>query len=366
MCVIVRVPPLDCPILLGLEMDTIPASALLWWLSVVQALVTRPITCPDQGDCTMADSAVRFGFSLTTSHPLQADPQQCVRDLLERVALAREGGFHSIWVGDHHVTPQHYLQNLPMIARISAVSGQMRIGALFMLPLFQPIVLAEQIATLDVICEGRFTLITAVGGQQEAHAALQIPWRERAPRFEECLEIMRLLWSQDNSSYTGRFWSFENVTINPKPVQNPLPVWIGADADAPVRRAARVADGWLIAPWLSARMCQERIGFYQQALEDYGRAVAEIPIRRDIYVAPDRETAKRHTDPIIQAGYRGFTGERLEALIIGSPDDMIAEIEKYRALGCNHFLFRHIVREQSQMLSSIRLMSEKVLPYFAQ
>ena len=314
----------------------------------------------------MTEPTVRFGFSFTTSHPVQADPQQCVRDLLERVALARDLGFHSVWVGDHHVTPHHYLQNLPLIARISAVSGQMQIGALFMLPLFQPIILAEQVATLDVICEGRFTLITAVGGQQEAHAALNIPWKERAPRFEECLEIMRLLWTQNKVSYAGQFWNFSDVTINPKPVQHPLPVWIGADADRPVRRAARCADGWLIAPWLSVRVCEERIGFYRQALADYGREVAQIPIRRDVYVASDRETAKRHTDPIIQAGgYRGFTGERLEALIIGSPDDMIAEVEKYRALGCKHFLFRHIVRDQSQMLSSIQLMGEKVLPFFA-
>ena len=94
--------------------------------------------------------------------------------------------------------------------------------------------------------------------------------------------------------------------------------------------------------------------------------MAEIPIRRDVYIAADRETAKRHTGPIIQSGYRGFTPERLEALIIGSPEDMIAEVEKYRVLGCNHFLFRHIVRDQSQMLSSIRLMGEKVLPYFAE
>lgn len=312
----------------------------------------------------MAAQTLRFGFSFTTSHPLQADPQQCVRDLLERVGVARDAGFHSVWVGDHHVTSHHYLQNVPMIARIAAASGQMRIGALFMLPLFQPIILAEQIATLDVICEGRFTLITAVGGQQEAHAALDIPWKERAPRFEECLEVMRLLWTQDKASYSGRFWSFSDVTINPKPVQNPLPVWIGADADGPVRRAARSADGWLIAPWLSLPVCKERIDFYIQASREYGQSVEEIPIRRDVYVAADRETAKRHTDPIIQSGYRGFTPERLEALIIGSPEDMIAEIEGYRALGCNHFLFRHIVRDQSQMLSSIRLMGEKVLPHF--
>jgi len=314
----------------------------------------------------MATPAVRFGLSLTTAHPQSADPQQCVRDLLERVQVAHDVGFHSVWVGDHHVTPHHYLQNVPIIARIAAVSGRMQIGALFMLPLFPPILLAEQVATLDVICEGRFTLKTAVGGQQDAHAAFGIPWRERAGRFEECLDIMRKLWSGDNVTHEGKYWRFSDVTINPKPVQHPLPVWIGGDADGPVRRAARIADAWLIAPWLWPRLCEERIGFYRRALHEYGRSVSELPIRRDIYVAPDPATAKRHTEPVLQTGYRGFTGEKLDALIIGGPEEVMAEIEKYRALGCNHFLFRHIVREQSQMLSSIRLLGEKIIPFFAQ
>jgi alkanesulfonate monooxygenase SsuD/methylene tetrahydromethanopterin reductase-like flavin-dependent oxidoreductase (luciferase family) len=281
------------------------------------------------------------------------------------VQVARDVGFHSVWVGDHHVTPHHYLQNLPMIARISAVSGQMQIGALFMLPLFHPVLLAEQVATLDVICEGRFTLKTAVGGQQDAHAAFGIPWKERAGRFEECLEIMRKLWTGNNVSHEGKHWHFSGVTINPKPIQRPLPVWIGADADAPVRRAARVADAWLIAPWLWPELCKERIAFYRNALQEYDRSVSELPIRRDIYVAPDAVTAKRHTDPVFQAGYRGFSGDRLRGLIIGGPEEVITEIEQYRAMGCNHFLFRHIVQDQSQMLSSIRLLGEKVIPFFS-
>ncbi|MBI3302455.1 MAG: LLM class flavin-dependent oxidoreductase [Deltaproteobacteria bacterium] len=149
----------------------------------------------------MTTPAVRFGISLTTAHPRSADPRQCVRELLERVQVARDVGFHSIWVGDHHVTQHHYLQNLPLIARISAVSGQMQIGALFMLPLFHPILLAEQVATLDVICEGRFTLKTAVGGQQDAHAAFGIPWKERAGRFEESRRGCRCGYVRSGSTF---------------------------------------------------------------------------------------------------------------------------------------------------------------------
>ena len=279
--------------------------------------------------------------------------------------MARESGFHSVWVGDHHVTAHHYLQNIPLIARMSALSGHMQIGALFMLPLFHPVLLAEQVASLDVICEGRFTLKTAVGGQQDAHAAFGIPWKRRASRFAECLEIMRKLWTEDNVSHDGRHWQFSDVTINPKPVQNPLPVWIGASADPPVERATRLADGWLIDPGTPLSVCKDRIQFYRRALDEYGRTVEEIPIRRDVYIAPDRATALQHTESILKAGYRGFKGEQLSALFIGSPEDMIADVENYFTLGCNHFLFRHIVRDQSQALSLIRLIGEKVIPAFA-
>src|SRR5581483_3443281 len=185
-----------------------------------------------------------------------------------------------------------YLQNIPMIARISAVSGHMQVGALFMLPLFHPVLLAEQVATLDVICEGRFTLKTAGGAQQDAHAAFGIPWKERAGRFEECLEIMRKLWTSDNVTHGGKYWQFANVTINPKPVQRPLPVWLGGDADRPVRRAARLVDGWLIAPWLSLLHGEDRPGVHRKALQEIRGPASELPIHRNIYDASDLATPK--------------------------------------------------------------------------
>ncbi len=108
------------------------------------------------------------------------------------------------------------------------------------------------------------------------------------------------------------------------------------------------------------------MAFYKRALREYGREaeIKEFPIRRDIYVARDRDTARQHTVPYLET-YRGFTAEMRAGLFIGSPDDIIAEVEKYRALGCNHFLFRHIVREQERMLESIRLIGEKIIPFFS-
>ena len=316
----------------------------------------------------MTAGRILFGLSLTTANPLNADPRRSLRDLVERVEAAREAGFHSIWVGDHHVTAGvHYFQNIPTIARVAAHSGAMRVGMFCMPPLFPPVLLAEQIATLDAVAEGRFTLMAGVGGQREAHAAFGIPWKERAGRFEESLHIMRRLWNEDHVSYEGRYYRFSDVTINPKPVQRPLPVWIGGDTDGALQRAARLGAPWIAAPWMPAPVLEERAAFYRQALARCGtaEAVSEFPIRRDVYVAADPETARRHAEAYVPS-YRGFTAEAKTALLIGTPQEMIDQVERYhRSTGCNHFLLRHIVGEQDRRLASIRLIGAQVIPHFA-
>jgi alkanesulfonate monooxygenase SsuD/methylene tetrahydromethanopterin reductase-like flavin-dependent oxidoreductase (luciferase family) len=114
------------------------------------------------------------------------------------------------------------------------------------------------------------------------------------------------------------------------------------------------------------RVLEERMSVYRRALAEWGRAghVKEFPIRRDVYVASNRETARLHVEPYLSS-YRGFTAEAKTGLFIGSPEDLISDIERYhRAAGCDHFLFRHIVPEQERRLDSIRLIGEKVIPHF--
>jgi len=132
---------------------------------------------------------MKFGLSITTRYPLGLDPREAVRYMAQRVETVREAGFASLWVGDHHVVPDgNYFQNLPTITYLLAWAGEMRVGALFLFPLYQPVLLAEQVATLDVLSGGRFTPILALGDQEEAHAVFQVPFRQRVGRLEEGLE----------------------------------------------------------------------------------------------------------------------------------------------------------------------------------
>ena len=104
---------------------------------------------------------MKIGLSLTTAYPREESTVNRFQQLVQQVETARDHGFHSVWVGDHHVTPNVYYQSIPTIARLSAHSGNMQLGPFLLLPLYHPVLLAEQMATLDVVTGGRLTLMVA-------------------------------------------------------------------------------------------------------------------------------------------------------------------------------------------------------------
>jgi alkanesulfonate monooxygenase SsuD/methylene tetrahydromethanopterin reductase-like flavin-dependent oxidoreductase (luciferase family) len=307
---------------------------------------------------------MKIGLSLTTSYPRAEPAVGRFQQLVQQVEAARDHGFHSVWVGDHHVTPNVYYQSVPTVARLSAHVGSMQIGPFLLLPLYNPVLLAEQMATLDVIANGHLTLMVALGWQPEAYAALGIPWKERVPRFEEAIEILRLLFAQDSADYFGRFHRFEGVSFQPKPVQGRIPLWIGAGVEPAVRRAARLGDAWIIGPLSSLETVKIQMGIYKAALREYGRggAIEELPMRRDVFIAEDRETALKIVEPVLKAGYRGVSGNPFDVLIVGGPQDFVEKLDQLRAVGISHVLIRFIRQTQAHILRAIQIIGEQVIP----
>jgi len=307
---------------------------------------------------------VKIGLSLTTAYPREEPAVDRFQELVQQVEAARDHGFHSIWVGDHHVTPHLYYQSVPAIARLTAHAGTMQIGPFLLLPLYPPVLLAEQMATLDVIADGRLTLMIALGWQPEAYAAFGIPWKERVARFEEGIEILRLLFDKDAADYLGRFHRFEGVSFQPKPVHRRIPLWIGASAEPAIRRAARLGDAWIIGPLTPRETVKTQMGIYKAALQEYHRedAVDEFPMRRDVFIAEDRETALKIAEPVLKGGYRGVRGNPLDVLIVGGPQEFVEKIEQLRALGTSHVLLRFIVQTQAHLLRAIQIIGERVIP----
>jgi alkanesulfonate monooxygenase SsuD/methylene tetrahydromethanopterin reductase-like flavin-dependent oxidoreductase (luciferase family) len=310
---------------------------------------------------------MRIGMSLTSSYPVSGSSKELVDNIIAQVELMAELGFASLSLGDHHVTRDHYVQVLPMMSRLSAHAGNMQLLPLFLMPFYHPILLAEQVALLDIMSEGRTAMICCLGHQPEAHAAFQTPQKVRVSRFAETFDIVRQLCTQDGVSYHGKHYAFDDVSINPKPLQQPLPMWIGAQADVAIQRTARLADAWVISPGWTPAVLEEKLLLYRSALQEYGRhgQVSETILRRDIHLATTAAEARREAAALFERGYRGFDAEALkESLIVGSPEDCVHYLERMQGLGITHVLFRPALHDQKKVMQTIRLLGTDVIPAF--
>jgi alkanesulfonate monooxygenase SsuD/methylene tetrahydromethanopterin reductase-like flavin-dependent oxidoreductase (luciferase family) len=310
---------------------------------------------------------MKIGMSLTTAYSRAGDSKVLLDNLVAQVELMAELGFASLSLGDHHITREHYFQVLPTMCRMSAHAGDMQLLPLFLLPFYHPILLAEQIAVLDVMSSGRTSMICCLGHQPEAHVAFQTPEKVRVSRFVETFEIVRRLGLEDGVTYQGKHYAFADVSINPKPLQQPLPMWIGGGADAAIKRTARLADAWLISPSWTPGLIEEKLQLYRQALQECGRSaqVSDTILRRDVHLAATSEAARQEGQAFYTRGYRGYGPQELqESLIVGSPEDCIRYLENMQRLGITHILFRPAMNDQQKVLQTIRLLGTEVIPHF--
>ncbi|MDA0770195.1 MAG: LLM class flavin-dependent oxidoreductase [Chloroflexi bacterium] len=310
---------------------------------------------------------MKIGMSLTSSYPGTGNTKTIMDNLIEEVELMAKLGFDSLSLGDHHVTTNDYIQVLPAMSRLSAYSGDMQLLPLFLLPFYNPILLAEQLGTLDVMSGGKTTIICALGHQPEAHVAYQTPQRVRVCRFVETFEILKLLSSQDNVSYQGKHYAFENVSISPKPLNRRLPMWMGCSADLAVRRAARLADAWVIEPGWPPDTIDRKLGVYRSELGELGRTdeVSETILRRDIHLAATNDAARSQARGLFEKGYRGYGAQQMaESLIVGGPDECVSYIQRMEEMGINHLLFRCALDDRANAMQTIQMLGEEVIPRF--
>ena len=212
---------------------------------------------------------MRVGISLTTNYPDVTDPRQGARCIIERAAAPRRAGLDSLFVGDQHASPMPYYQNTPMLGRLLAEWGQAAAGCLFLLPMWHPVLVAEQIGTLAAIAQGPFIMQCGLGWGDDRFAAMGANIRTRPSAFEEALDIVRRLLAGETVSSSRRFRIAEaRLALRPA---EPVEIHIGASAPPAIDRAARLAEGWIASPGLTREEARAQADFYRERCAAYGR-----------------------------------------------------------------------------------------------
>ena len=268
--------------------------------------------------------------------------------MIERAAAARQAGLDSLFVGDQHASPTPYYQNTPILGRLLAEWGEAPAGCLFLLPLWHPVLVAEQIGTLAAIAEGPFIMQCGLGWGDDRFAAMGANIRTRPSAFEEALDIVRRLLVGETVSSSRRFQIAEaSLALRPS---EPVEVWIGASAPPAVDRAARLAEGWIASPGLTFEEAHAQADLYRERCAAYGKAPGAIVLRRDIYVGETSADARAVLQQAVSRGYRGIPAE---ALIAGSVEEVAEQFRSFAEIGYTGISVRHLTNHQPKVLGSL-------------
>ena len=295
---------------------------------------------------------MRVGISLTSGHAVK-DPREGARFMIERAAAARRSGLDSLFVGDHHSTPAPYYQNVPILGRLLAEWGEAPAGCLFLLPLWNPVLVAEQVGTLAAIARGRFIVQCGLGYDEPQFAAMGTSLKYRPSAFEESLSIVQRLLRGETVSSSGRF-VFREARVAPRPAES-VEYWIGASARPAIDRTARLGDGWLAAPGLTVDEARDQAAYYLERCKAYGRKPTAVAIRRDIYVGESAAEAEQVLKDVLAGGYRGIAPP---ALVAGSVAEVVERFRALAALGYTDVIVRHLTTDHAKILGSLARLRE--------
>ena len=331
------------------------------------------------------------------SHP---DPyHQC----FELAVLAEEMGFYEVTVGHHHFLPGNMSDPLTFMATVAARTSTLRVGTgIFQLPIHNPVRVAEQVATIDEISGGRISLGVGLGWWPLEYQVHGSNFRQRGARMEEALEILKLVWTQENTSYEGKFWSFPELTVYPRPIQQPNPILrVAGVADTAIDRAARLGDSWLCGPVQSLKRSKECLAIYRDACDRLGKKDDWV-LRRFAWIGADHRQVEEEILPQYVSGLvehwrestedeeekrlmaRIDSGEAIphreiadDRLLWGGPDAVIGQLQRYRdETGCDHVHAafgsglpgsneKSTLGGYDDQVAMIRLFGKEVIPAFS-
>jgi probable F420-dependent oxidoreductase len=299
---------------------------------------------------------MKFGVVLPTFWP-EASPE-AIRSVSMRV---EELGYDSVWTADHVMvarsdTSQFHsvLEALTVLSWVAAWTTRVSIGtSVLVLPQRHAVLVAKQVATLDVLSGGRMILGVGAGWSELEFGYLGSPFAVRGAVMNEAISLLRHLWSGDETAFVGEHYAFSDHTFAPLPVQKGGPeIWVGGNSTAAMRRAARIGDSW-----------------------HGGTAMAELPTFEAAAAVVRREAGDRDVKLTLHARVGNSFGWRIDPTgsdvyqgtrqyVIGGGEQAVEYFDSLRSLGCRHVAINFWDRDLIEMQESIERFAEDVLPAF--
>jgi len=310
------------------------------------------------------------------------------REALEEVIRAEELGFDSVWMEEHHSVTNHYWPSpLPVLAGFATRTSRLVLGTDIIVAAFHhPVRLAEDVAMLDVISNGRLVLGIAIGYKPDEFALYGVELEKRGARFEEQLAIMKGLWTQERVQFNGTYYTLEG-RLEPKPVQKPHPpLWIGGWGDITLRRAATLADNWIPGPTADlTRLLAGKKQFLERRRAAGLAAPTEWPLTRDVIIADSDQRARELAEQHIMVAYRreyagGWRHPFIDAsvatdldklmedrFIIGGPEQCVRRLRRFvEQYGMTHLICRMFFpgMPHAHIMRGLELLAREVMPAF--
>jgi len=286
--------------------------------------------------------------------------EEQARNLMEVAAAARAARLDALLTGDSHAAHPSYAASfspVPTIARLMSVTGDMPVGVVLLAPFYHPVLLAEQIGTLAAFAGGPLIVTFVLGGRPAQFQAFGMEERSRVGRFEEMLAVVRALLAGERISHRGRYYTLDNASISPLP-RVPVEIWLGGTVPASAERAGRLGDAWLTGQNATDAELVHQLDLYRNAAARAGRPPRPV-LRRDIYVGESDDEARSVVNAILTEGYRG---SGLDQLLVGSADAVVQALRRYRDVGFDYVMVRHIVGDHQLMLRSFERIGRAVMP----
>ena len=288
---------------------------------------------------------------------------------IELAERAEEWGYDYYWVPDYVTLP--YMDAFVLLGAVAQRTSRLRLGtAVVLAPFRTPFQFAKASASVDLLSQGRFTLGVGIGAVPRDFEIAQVDLRQRGRISDETLDIIRRLFSQESVSYKGRYYTFENFTIGPRPIQSQIPIWIGAQGgdsfpEGVIRRAGLYGDGFFPVD-TSVEQFQKAQVRIKEVAASHGRDPKAIqwglltwlcagPSKEEARETASREISKRLGQDRYLEGERGYA--------LGTPKDMIETIQSYVEIGLTNFVIDPGCAPRD-ILAHVEVFAKEVIPHF--